>query len=204
MFDPPPFDSRDIGVITPDEQADALRTMIAVFATSVVRPDRPEPRNAISAEILDILDEVPDDEVEPVSQLFAMMVMRLRRRSHPRHTTFRLAVEAAVLAHKLTGHPAPESETAYLATDQPGLSQIDAACDMLFEEMDGMTPGEVPAWLTAHVIAAALIHADLPDGAAPENLDRLDLGVAEFLVRAAAQYLYSTSGRPEGDDEEAG
>ncbi|HEY0832621.1 MAG TPA: hypothetical protein VGE72_01825 [Azospirillum sp.] len=189
------FDSGDIGRITPDEQADALRTLIAVFATSVVRPGQKPPRNAVSAEIVDIIDEVPSDQAEPVAQLFTMLSMRLRRKTRPRSTIFRQAVETALLARAYHGASTPESEVSYVAADRPGLIDIDAACGELLARMEPVPEDERRAWLTADVIAAALVHAESEQRLGGPDRDVGDMAVAEFLLRAAAQYLAATGER---------
>lgn len=196
------FDPREIGTITPDEQADALRTLIAVFATCVVRPGSSRPRNAISAEILDILDDVPGDRTASVAQLFAMMAMRLRRRSPPRHTILRLVMETALLTRKHAGGNPPESEAAYLTSRRPGLTAIDGACDDLLTRMAAVPEADVPAWLAAQSIAVALVNADREVGVGAQAADVLDLTVVEFLLRTAGQYLAATADRrrPKADD----
>ncbi|AWK87263.1 hypothetical protein [Azospirillum thermophilum] len=195
----PPFDPGNVGRITADEQVDALRTLIAVFATSVVRPGRPRPRNAVTAEIIDILDQVPADQAEAVAQLFTMMTLRLRRRARPRHTAFRLALETALLARGYTGAPPPPNEGAYVLADRPGLAAIDPACSDLLGRMAAVPQAEHRAWLTAQVIACGLIDAEQRHTLGGADRDLGDLAVAEFLVRAAAQYLASTAGpAPQG------
>jgi hypothetical protein len=188
------FDPNGIGKITPDEQADALRTLIATFATSVVRAGR-EPRNAISAEIVDIVDEVPTDQIEVVAQLFSMLALRLRRRGNPRRTAFRLAVETALLAHNYSGGGPVRSESDYLSQGRPDLASIDDACDEMIAAMEDAAPPDNPAWLTARAIAAALIHENRTAGRGENEHETRDLAVAEFLLHAAAQYLAATSRR---------
>lgn len=188
------FDPGEIGRITPDEQADALRTLIAVFATSVVRPGQ-KARNAVSAEILDIIDEVPADRAEPVAQLFTMMAMRLRRRTRPRSTIFRQAVETALLARAYHGGATPDGELAYLASGLPSLDTIDSACTALVERLESLPEGDHRAWLAAEVIAAALVYADAEDRLGGPDHDVGDMAVAEFLMRAVAQYLSATAQR---------
>ncbi|WP_207457924.1 hypothetical protein [Azospirillum sp. SYSU D00513] len=195
------FDPADIGRISPDEQAEALRTLIATFATSVVRPGAPKPRNAVSAGILDILDEVPADRAEGVAQLFAMMALRLRRRARPRRTTFRLALETALLARSYVGDGAPADESAYLASDRPGLDTIDRACTDLLDRMASVPEAEQRAWLGAQVVASALIDAEHRNRLDDADRDLGDMAVAEFLLRSTAQYLAATAVRtpqPEG------
>ena len=196
------FDPADIGRIPPEEQTDALRTLIATFATSVVRPGGPKPRNAVTAEILDILDEVPADRAEGVAQLFAMMALRLRRRARPRRTTFRLAVETALLARSYVGEGAPANESAYLSSDRPGLGAIDTACSEMLERMADVPEAEHRSWLTAQVIATGLIDADRRHRLGGDDRDLGDMAVAEFLLRSAAQYLAATAARmpPTGED----
>lgn len=203
------FEPSEIGRITPDEQADALRTLIAVFATSVVRPGDRRPRNAVSAEIIDILDEVPAEQAEAVAQLFTMMALRLRRKGRPRRTTFRLTLETALLARSYVGEPAPANETSYLSSDRPGLSSIDLACSEMLERMAGVPDSEQRAWLTAQVIATGLIDADRRHTLGGPDRDLGDMAVAEFLLRSAAQYLAATAVRsppppetPPGDRKE--
>lgn len=188
------FDPREIGKITPDEQADALRTLIATFATSVVRAGQ-EPRNAISAEIVDIVDEVPPDQVEVVAQLFSMLALRLRRRGTARRTAFRLAVETAMLTHGYAGGDPIRSEGDYLTQGRPGLCVIDDACDDLIATLQEEGPPDERAWLTARAIAAALVHESRADGRPEDERETRDLAVAEFLLRTAAQYLAATSRR---------
>ncbi|WP_029008116.1 hypothetical protein [Azospirillum halopraeferens] len=188
------FDHDELGRITPDEQADALRTLTAVFATSVARPGV-EPRNAISAEILDIVDEVPADRAEAVAQLFSMMALRLRRRAGGRGTVFRQTVETALLARSHTGAPPPDGEAAYLAADLPDLVAIDAACAGQMERLAGKPAGERRAALTAEVLAAALTEAERERRLGGPDRSAGDLAVVEFLLRAAAQYLAATGGR---------
>ncbi len=188
------FDHGDLGRITPDEQVDALRTLIAVFATSVQRPGRPA-RNAVTSEILDILDEVPPEQTEPVAQLFTMMAMRLRRRTRPRSTIFRQAIETALLARAYHGAATPEGELAYLTAEHPSLGDIEAACNELLERLDTVPEGERRAWITAEVIAAALVHAEGDQRLGGPDRDVGDLAVAEFLLRATAQYLAATAKR---------
>ncbi len=189
------FEPSEIGRITPDEQADALRTLIAVFATSVVRPGERRPRNAVSAEIIDILDEVPAEQAEAVAQLFTMMALRLRRKGRPRRTTFRLTLETALLARSYVGEPAPSNETSYLSSDRPGLRAIDHACSELLERMAGVPDADQRAWLTAQVIATGLIDADRRHTLGGADRDLGDMAVAEFLLRSAAQYLAATAVR---------
>lgn len=188
------FDPGDLGRITADEQADALRTLIAVFATSVQRPGQPA-RNAVTAEILDILDEVPPDRAEPVAQLFTMMAMRLRRRARPRSTIFRQAIETALLARAYHGAATPDGEVAYLTAEHPTLADIESACGELMERLDEVPEEERRAWITAEVIAAALVHAEGDRRLGGPDRDVGDLAVAEFLLRAAAQYLAATAKR---------
>ena len=188
------FDPGDLGRITPDEQVDALRTLIAVFATSVQRPGHPA-RNAVTAEILDILDEVPSDRAEPVAQLFTMMAMRLRRRTRPRSTIFRQAIETALLARAYHGAETPDGEVAYLTAERPSLADIETACSDLMERLDEVPEDERPAWITAEVIAAALVHAEGDQRLGGPDRDAGDLAVAEFLLRATAQYLAATAKR---------
>jgi hypothetical protein len=187
------FDPADIGRISPDEQADALRTLIATFATSVVRPGAGKPRNAVSASILDILDEVPPDRAEGVAQLFAMMALRLRRRARPRRTAFRLSLETALLARSYVGEAAPPDEASYLTTDRPGLETIDGACTDLLDRMSDIPKPRRRAWLSAQAIAAGLIEADSRKRLGGGDRDPGDMAVAEFLLRTTAQYLASTA-----------
>ncbi|MFC5357040.1 hypothetical protein [Azospirillum himalayense] len=189
------FDPAQIGRISPVEQADALRTLIAVFATAVVRPGEKAPRNAVSAEIVDILDEVPAERVEAVAQLFTMMALRLRRKGRPRRTAFRLTLETALLARSYVGEPAPQNETSYLSSDRPGLGTIDHACNEMLERMAGVPDEEQRAWLTAQVIATGLIDADRRHRLGGPDRDLGDMAVAEFLLRTAAQYLAATAVR---------
>ena len=165
------FDPGDLGRITADEQADALRTLIAVFATSVQRPGQPA-RNAVTAEILDILDEVP-----------------------PRSTIFRQAIETALLARAYHGAATPDGEAAYLTAEHPTLAGIEAACGGLMERLDGVPETDRRAWITAEVIAAALVHAESDRRLGGPDRDVGDLAVAEFLMKAAAQYLAATARR---------
>ncbi|QCN93946.1 hypothetical protein D3093_00900 [Azospirillum argentinense] len=196
------FDPAQIGRISPVEQADALRTLIAVFATAVVRPGEKAPRNAVSAEIVDILDEVPAERVEAVAQLFTMMALRLRRKGRPRRTAFRLTLETALLARSYVGEPAPQNETSYLSSDRPGLGTIDHACNEMLERMAGVPDEEQRAWLTAQVIATGLIDADRRHRLGGPDCDLGDMAVAEFLLRTAAQYLAATAVRtPPGESE---
>lgn len=190
------FDPADFGRITPDEQADALRTVIATFLTSVVRPGEAPPRNAVTAEILDILDAVPENRREPVAQLFAMMALRLRRTAPPRRTAFRLALEAALLTRGYAGEPPPDGEPEYLAAGQPGMEAIGAACAILQNRMVAEGPEDPKCWLTAHAIAAAMVETDRHHALGGARRERGDLAVAEFLLHAAAQYLAGTTPDP--------
>ena len=189
------FDPAQIGRISPVEQADALRTLIAVFATAVVRPGEKAPRNAVSAEIIDILDEVPAERAEAVAQLFTMMAMRLRRRTRPRSTIFRQAIETALLARAYHGAVAPDGEAAYLTAEHPTLGAIESACGELMERLDEVPKPERRARITAEVIAAALVHAEGDQRLGGPDRDVGDLAVAEFLLKAAAQYLAATARR---------
>ncbi|MGQ9367160.1 hypothetical protein [Azospirillum sp. A39] len=190
------FHPGDLGKITPDEQADALRTLIAVFATSVARPGV-VPRNAVSAEILDIVDEVPADAAEAVAQLFSVMALRLRRRAAPRGTVFRQTVETALLARAHTGEPPPDGEASYLASDLPDLVAIDAACAGQMARL-AMKPADGRrAALTAEAVAAGLADAERRGLLGGADRSAGDLAVVEFLLRAAAQYLAATGGRKE-------
>jgi hypothetical protein len=189
------MDPHDLGRISPDEQADALRTLIALFATSVVRGGN-RPRNAISVEILDIIDEVPPHQAEPVAQLFSMLALRLRRRGRPRHTALRLALETALLTNSYAGGRPVESEADYLMAAAPDLDMIDDACDLMEYGLEGEAATAVPARLTAETIAAALIAADRERPLADRDADSRDLAVAAFMLRAAAQYLALTADRP--------
>lgn len=188
------FDPGDLGRITPDEQVDALRTLIAVFATSVQRPGQPA-RNAVTAEILDILDEVPADRAEPVAQLFTMMAMRLRRRTRPRGTIFRQAIETALLARAYHGADTPDGEVSYLQAGRPSLADIESACGDLLERIEAVPEDDRRAWITAEVIAAALVHAEGDQRLGGPDRDVGDMAVAEFLMRATAQYLAATAKR---------
>ncbi|MDQ2102490.1 hypothetical protein [Azospirillum isscasi] len=199
------FDPAQIGRISPVEQADALRTLIAVFATAVVRSGEKAPRNAVSAEIIDILDEVPAERAEVVAQLFTMMALRLRRKGRPRRTAFRLTLETALLARSYVGEPAPSNEASYLSSDRPGLGTIDHACNEMLERMAGVPDADQRAWLTAQVIATGLIDADRRHRLGGSDRDRGDMAVAEFLLRTAAQYLAATAIRtPPGESPPEG
>ncbi len=194
------FDPAQIGRISPMEQADALRTLIAVFTTAVVRPGGKAPRNAVSVEIIDILDEVPSERAEAVAQLFTMMALRLRRKGRPRRTAFRLTLETALLARSYVGEPAPSNETSYLSSDRPGLRAIDLACNEMLGRMAGVPDADRRAWLTAQVIATGLIDADRRHRLGGPDRDQGDMAVAEFLLRTAAQYLAATAVRtPRGE-----
>ncbi|HYG89098.1 MAG TPA: hypothetical protein VD978_22880 [Azospirillum sp.] len=188
------FDSGDFGRITADEQVDALHTLIAVFSTSVQRPGHPA-RNAVTAEILDILDEVPGDRAEPVAQLFTMMAMRLRRRTRRRSTIFRQAIETALLARSYHGAEIPDGEGVYLQAERPSLTDIESACGELLERLEGVPEDDRSAWITAEVIAAALVHAEGDQRLGGPDRDVGDLAVAEFLLRTTAQYLAATAQR---------
>ena len=188
------FDPGDLGRITADEQVDALRTLIAVFSTAVQRPGQPA-RNAVTAEILDILDEVPTDRAEPVAQLFTMMAMRLRRRTRPRSTIFRQAIETALLARAYHGAATPDGEVSYLASERPSLATIEAACGDLLERLDALPEDDRRSRIAAEVIAAALVHAEGERRLGGPDRDVGDLAVAEFLLRATAQYLAATAKR---------
>lgn len=183
------FDPADFGRITPDEQADALRTLLATFLTSVVRPGEKAPRNAVTAEIIDILDEVPDDRREAVAQLFSMMALRLRRTAPGRRTVFRQTLETALLARSRAGLPAPDGEPAYLAAGRPALPAIDAACSFLEARLVAEQPDDRRGWLAAHAVAAAMVEADGARALGGADRERGDLAVAETLLRTAAQYL---------------
>lgn len=191
------FEPDDIGRITPEEQVDALRTLVATFSTSVVRPGAKAPRNAVTAEIIDILDEVPSDHAEAVAQLFSMMALRLRRKGAPRRTTFRLALETALLARNYAGDATPSSEVAYLSADRPGLGAIDVACGDLEARVADVPPDDRRPWLTAQAVAAGMIDADGRHRLGGADRNAGDLAVAEFLIRAAAQYLAGST--PAGD-----
>lgn len=198
------FEPNDIGRITPEEQADALRTLVATFSTSVVRPGAKAPRNAVTAEIIDILDEVPADRAEAVAQLFAMMALRLRRKGTPRRTTFRLALETALLARNYAGDATPPSEVAYLSAGRPGLGVIDVACGDLEARVADVPPDDRRTWLTAQAVAAGMIDADGRHRLGGSDRNAGDLAVAEFLIRAAAQYLAgSTPVVKDGPDHKA-
>ncbi len=184
----------DFGRITADEQVDALRTLIAVFATAVQRPGHPA-RNAVTVEILDILDETPIDRVEPVAQLFTMMAMRLRRRIRSRSRIFRQTIETALLARSCHGAKIPEDEKSYLEAERPSLGAIESACGALLERLDAVEDKERYAWLTAEAIAAALIRAESERRLGGPDRDAGDLVVAEFLLKTAAQYLAATAKR---------
>lgn len=187
------IDPADIGRITPEEQADALRTLLATFSTAVVRPGAKPPRNAVSVEILDILDEVPPDRAEGVAQLFSMMALRLRRRGRPRSTAFRQVLETALLVRSCAGRPTPADEPTYLATERPGIAAIDAACGDLLARIETVPAAEHRSWLMAQALAAALADADADRTLGGAERDSGDLAVAEFLLRAAAQYLAGTA-----------
>lgn len=191
------FQPEEIGRITPDEQADALRTLIAVFATSVVRAGR-TPRNAISAEILDIVDEVPAEDVETVAQLFSMLALRLRRRARPRRTVFRLSLETALLAHAHAGGVQVANEPDYLDRDRPDMAAVEDALGRLERQIVGIDGAVLSERLGAEAIAAALMHEERACGHADADHEGRDLAVAEFLLRAAAQYLKATSARRPG------
>ena len=79
--------------------------------------------------------------------------------------------------------------------DRPGLAAIDAACAGLLERLSDMPEGERRAWLTAEAIATALVRAQEDDRLGGPNRDIGDMAVAEFLLRAAAQYLAATGKR---------
>lgn len=190
------FDPGDIGRITPDEQADALRTVIATFATSVVREGEKPPRNAVTVEILDILDDVPADKAEAVAQLLTMMTLRLRRKARPRRTAFRLSLELALLARSYAGGRPPESEAAYLAADRPALPDIDAACTDLQARLAEVPVERRPGWLAAQAVAAAMVSADRGHRLGGAERDAGDLAVAEALLHAAAQYLAGSMREP--------
>lgn len=198
------FDPKELGKITPDEQADALRTLIAVFATSVVREGR-DARNAISAEILDIVDDVPLEHADVVAQLFSVLTLRLRRRMEPRRTVFRQALETALLAHGPAGGGPVASEADYLGETRPDLAMIDDACSDLLARLPAGAGGnaaskaEASAWLSAQALAAALVNEDLVHGHAEGDHAGRDLAVGEFLLRTAAQYLVATANRRDGD-----
>lgn len=197
------FEPEEIGRITPDEQADALRTLIAVFATSVVRAGR-TPRNAISAEILDIVDEVPTEDVETVAQLFSMLALRLRRRARPRRTVFRLGLETALLARTHAGGAQVASETDYLDQDRPDMAEVEDALGRLERQLVGTGGPKLAERLGAEAIAAALMHEERAYGHAAADHDGRDLAVAEFLMRLAAQYLRATSARRPGAPDDDG